>query len=43
LLDEDVLNILPDGQQFKIISESGTELTCRFETGNRGPVKRFKM
>lgn len=29
LLDEDVLNILPDGQQFKIISESGTELTCR--------------
>src|SRR5210317_2334219 len=28
LLDEDVLNILPDGQQFKIISESGTELTC---------------
>jgi thioredoxin reductase (NADPH) len=29
LLDDDVLNILPDGQQFKIISESGTELTCR--------------
>ena len=29
LLDEDVLNILPDGQQFKIISESGTELTSR--------------
>jgi thioredoxin reductase (NADPH) len=29
LLDEDVLNILPDGQQFKIFSESGTELTCR--------------
>jgi thioredoxin reductase (NADPH) len=29
LLDEDVLNILPDGQRFKIISESGTELTCR--------------
>jgi len=29
LLDEDVLSILPDGQQFKIISESGTELTCR--------------
>ena len=29
LLDEDVLNILPDGQQFKIISESGTQLTCR--------------
>ena len=29
LLDEDVLNILPDGEQFKIISESGTELTCR--------------
>jgi thioredoxin reductase (NADPH) len=28
LLDEDVLNILPDGQQFKIISESGTQLTC---------------
>jgi thioredoxin reductase (NADPH) len=26
LLEEDVLNILPDGQQFKIISESGTEL-----------------
>jgi thioredoxin reductase (NADPH) len=29
LLDEDVLDILPDGQQLKIISESGTELTCR--------------
>ena len=29
LLDEDVLNILPDGQQFKIISESGTDLTCK--------------
>ncbi|MGD9079048.1 MAG: FAD-dependent oxidoreductase [Desulfobacterales bacterium] len=29
LLDEDVLSILPDGQQFKIISESGTELICR--------------
>ena len=29
LLDEDVLNILPDGKQFKIISESGTELACR--------------
>jgi thioredoxin reductase (NADPH) len=29
LLDEDVLHILPDGQQFEIISESGTELTCR--------------
>ena len=29
LLDEDVLSILPDGEQFKIISESGTELTCR--------------
>ena len=29
LLDEDVLNISPDGQQFKIISESGTELTCK--------------
>jgi thioredoxin reductase (NADPH) len=28
LLDEDVLNILPDGPRFKIISESGTELTC---------------
>jgi thioredoxin reductase (NADPH) len=29
LLDEDVLHILPDGQQFEIISESGRELTCR--------------
>ena len=29
LLDEDVLAILPDGQQFKIISESGTDLTCK--------------
>jgi thioredoxin reductase (NADPH) len=29
LFDEDVLNILPDGQRFRIISESGTELTCR--------------
>ena len=29
LLDEDVLSILPDGQQFKIVSESGTELTCQ--------------
>ena len=29
LLDEDVLSILPDGQQFKIVSESGTALTCR--------------
>jgi thioredoxin reductase (NADPH) len=29
LLDEDVLNIFSDGQQFKIISESGTELTSR--------------
>ena len=28
LLDEDVLNIMPDGQHFKIISESGTALTC---------------
>jgi len=29
LLEEDVLNILPEGQQFKIISEGGTELFCR--------------
>jgi len=29
LLDEDVLSILPDGQRFKIISESGTELLCK--------------
>ena len=29
LLDEDVLSILPDGQHFKIVSESGTALTCR--------------
>jgi thioredoxin reductase (NADPH) len=29
LLDEDVLNIFSDGQHFKIISESGTELTSR--------------
>ena len=29
LLDEDVLSIMSDEQQFKIISESGTELTCR--------------
>ena len=28
LLEEDVLTILPDGQHFKIISESGTELYC---------------
>ncbi len=29
LLEEDVLNILPDGKRFKIISESGTELICK--------------
>ena len=29
LLEEDVLNILPQGPHFKIISESGTELTCK--------------
>ena len=29
LLEEDVLSILPDGRQFKIISESGTELLCK--------------
>jgi thioredoxin reductase (NADPH) len=29
LLEEDVLNILPEGSDFKIISESGTELTCK--------------
>jgi thioredoxin reductase (NADPH) len=29
LLEEDVLNILPDGQHFKIISESGTERICK--------------
>ena len=28
LLEEDVLNILPAGPQFKIISESGTERLC---------------
>jgi thioredoxin reductase (NADPH) len=29
LLEEDVLNVLPDGPQFKVISESGTELICK--------------
>ena len=29
LLEEDVLNILPEGPYFKIISESGTELVCK--------------
>ena len=29
LLEEDVLNILPDGQNFKVISESGNELLCK--------------
>jgi thioredoxin reductase (NADPH) len=29
LLEEDVLNILPDGQHFKIISEGGTALLCK--------------
>jgi thioredoxin reductase (NADPH) len=29
MLEEDVLNILPDGRHFKIISESGTELHCQ--------------
>jgi len=29
LLEEDVLNILPEGPNFKIISESGTELVCK--------------
>jgi thioredoxin reductase (NADPH) len=29
LLEEDVLNVLADGQHFKIISEGGTELRCR--------------
>jgi thioredoxin reductase (NADPH) len=29
LLEEDVLHILPEGSGFKIISESGTELTCK--------------
>lgn len=28
LLEEDVLNILPEGQHFKVISENGTELIC---------------
>jgi thioredoxin reductase (NADPH) len=28
MLEEDVLNILPEGQHFKIISESGTALYC---------------
>ncbi len=28
LLEEDVLNILPEGPYFKVISESGTELLC---------------
>jgi len=29
MLEEDVLNVLPEGQHFKIISESGTELRCQ--------------
>jgi thioredoxin reductase (NADPH) len=29
LLEEDVLNILPEGSGFKIISEGGTELLCK--------------
>jgi thioredoxin reductase (NADPH) len=29
MLGEDVLNILPDGRHFKIISEAGTELHCQ--------------
>ena len=29
LLEEDVLNLLPEGPNFKIISESGTELVCK--------------
>ena len=29
MLEEDVLNITADGEHFKIISESGTELYCR--------------
>jgi len=29
LLEEDVLNVLPDGPHFKVISESGTELICK--------------
>ena len=29
LLEEDVLSILPDGPNFKVISESGTELMCK--------------
>ena len=29
LLEEDVLNILPEGSGFKVISESGTELLCK--------------
>ncbi|MBW2470324.1 MAG: FAD-dependent oxidoreductase [Deltaproteobacteria bacterium] len=29
LLEEDVLNILPEGSDFKVISESGTELLCK--------------
>ena len=29
LLEEDVLNILPEGPNFKIISESGTALLCK--------------
>ena len=28
MLEEDVLNVLPEGQHFKVISESGTELHC---------------
>lgn len=29
LLEEDVLSILPEGPNFKVISESGTELLCK--------------
>ena len=29
LLEEDVLSVLPEGQQFKIITESGTERLCK--------------
>ena len=29
LLEEDVLHILPEGSDFKVISESGTELICK--------------
>jgi len=29
MLEEDVLNMLPDGRHFKVISENGTELLCR--------------